>query len=209
MPFKLLPLTEEDAPECVSVYFAAFQNPHSLACWPRVPAIRSFWEKMILDELHEPRAHWAKAVDEETGRLAGFMKWQAPKEGVEPDTRLPEWPAEADGRLCDETFGAWARQHRDLMGSRGHWYLELIAVHPDYQGRGAGSLMMRYGTERADSDHTEAFLEASPDAVALYEKFGFREASRLDTFIENERVEGVWYRNLFMIRPIRSTSDKS
>ncbi|KAK6435354.1 hypothetical protein LTR95_008455 [Oleoguttula sp. CCFEE 5521] len=212
--FKLLPLTAEDAPRCVDIYFAAFQNPHSLACWPRVPSIRTFWEHMILDELAEPGAHWLKAVvglpdaagsdnreSKATLQIAGFCKWVAPKPGQTPDTTLPQWPADADGKLCDETFGAWAEAHKEHLGDRGHWYLEIVATDPAYQGQGAGSQILRWGTERADADDVEAYLEAAPDAVRLYEKFGFREAGRTDTFIENERVNGEWYRNLYMLRP--------
>ena len=76
-----------------------------------------------------------------------------------------------------------------------------MATDPSYQSNGAGSQLMRWGLKQADEQHVEAFLEASPDAVPLYERLGFREADRTDTFIENERVNGVWYRNLFMIRP--------
>lgn len=76
---------------------------------------------MIRSELDEPGAHWLKAVSNETGAIVGFVKWQEPKPGVEPDTNLPEWPEEADQKLCNETFGAWARAHRDLMGNEGHW----------------------------------------------------------------------------------------
>ncbi|OQO15241.1 hypothetical protein B0A48_00624 [Cryoendolithus antarcticus] len=191
--FKLLPLTAEDAHRCVDIYFAAFQNPHSLACWPRVPSIRAFWEHMILDELAEPGAHWLKAVVTSPGastndvpdlntaqRIAGFCKWVAPKPGQVPDTTLPQWPAEADD-------------------------LEIVATDPAYQGQGAGSQILRWGTERADADDVEAYLEAAPDAVRLYEKSGFREAGRTDTYIENERVKGEWYRNLYMLRPRRDT----
>lgn len=60
--------------------------------------------------------------------------------------------------------------------------------------------MMQWGLEQADAQCQEAYLEASPNAVSLYERAGFREAGRVDTFIDNERVKGVWYRNIFMIR---------
>ncbi|KAK6440041.1 hypothetical protein LTR95_003740 [Oleoguttula sp. CCFEE 5521] len=211
--FELLPLTAADAPRCVDIYFAAFQNPHSLACWPRVPSIRAFWEQMILDELAELGAHWLKAVragndlpdsnasSPAAEQIAGFCKWVAPKPGKVPDTTLPQWPADADGRLCDETFGAWAKAHKDLMSGRGHWYLEIVATDPTYQGQGAGSKLMRWGLEQADVKGVAAYLEASPDAVGLYEMLGFCEAGRTDTYIDNERVKGEWYRNLYMLRP--------
>lgn len=198
--FTLVPLTAEDASACATIYFSSFQNAHSLACWPRTPSIRSFWQNMITSELDEPAAHWLKAVDA-NDEIAGFCKWVAPKPGQTPDTDLPQWPEGADARLCDETFGAWAKAHVELLGSRGHWYLEIVATDPRFQGKGAGSLMLEYGTGKADAEGVESYLEASPEAVRLYERFGFREAGRTDTWIENERVGGVWYRNLFMLRP--------
>lgn len=82
--------------------------------------------------------------------------------------------------------------------------LEIIAVDPASQGKGIGSQMLDWGATKADGSAHEAYLEASPEAVSVYEKFGFREAGRTDTWIENERVPGVWYRNLFMIRPART-----
>ncbi|KAK5166502.1 uncharacterized protein LTR77_008045 [Saxophila tyrrhenica] len=207
MAFRLLPLLPQDVPHCVSIYFAAFQNAHSLACWPRdVPAVREWWERMLYDELEEPGAWWLKVVLVEEGMegtgevVCGFGKWVEPKPGVFPETDLPQWPEGADKALCEETFGAWARRRRELMGDRGHWYLEIVATSPTHQGKGVGSKLMRWGLERADAQGMEAYLEASPEAVPLYEKLGFREADRIDTLIRNERVEGVWYRNLFMIR---------
>lgn len=202
-PFTLLPLAPTDAPACATIYFASFQNAHSLACWPRTPSIRAFWENMITTELQEPNAHFLKAVDPSTNQIAGFCKWVSPKPGEVPDTSLPPWPEDADKRLCDETFGAWANAHAEILGARGHWYLEIVATDPAFQGKGAGSLMLEYGTSRADAEDVEAYLEASPEAVKLYEKFGFREAGQTNTWIENERVKGCWYRNLFMLRPAK------
>ena len=172
---------------------------------------------MIYDELKEPDSHWLKAVSTNSGEIAGFVKWQQPKPGVEPETDLPTWPEGADEALCNKTFGAWAKAHRDLLGSRGHWCtlqmlfnhissltqsadLEIVATDPSYQGKGAGTQLMQWGLNQADEQGVEAYLEASPDAVPLYERLGFREAGRTDTFIKNERVSGVLYRNLFMLR---------
>lgn len=76
---------------------------------------------MIHDELNESGARWLKTVSPTAGEIAGFGKWQEPKPGVEPDLDLPTWPEDADQRLCNETFGAWARMHRQLFGERGHW----------------------------------------------------------------------------------------
>lgn len=126
MEFELQPLAKQDVSRCVDIYFAAFQNPHSLACWPRTPPVRAWWENMIREELHEPGGHWLKAVCKETGEIAGYVKWQEPKPGREPETDLPEWPEGADKALCDETFGDWARKHGELLGGRGHWCTSVL-----------------------------------------------------------------------------------
>ena len=121
MPSVIQPLLAADVPACVQMYFDSFQNAHSLACWPRVPAIRAFWEDMFYDEMKDQKSHFITAVDVESGEVAAFCKWVEPKPGVFPDLSLPEWPKEADVGLCNETFGAWAAQHRSLMQDRGHW----------------------------------------------------------------------------------------
>lgn len=95
-----------------------------------------------------------------------------------------------------------ALRYQELTG--GYTDLEIIAVDPKFQGQGVGSLMLDWGTTRADSDSCEAYLEASPDAVSVYQKFGFKETGSTDTWIENERVAGVRYRNLFMVRPAKT-----
>lgn len=141
--FILLPLQPADIANCVNIYFAAFQNAHSLGCWPRIPSVRAWWENMITDELYEPGAHWLKAVSKQTGEIAGFAKWQEPKSGKESDTALPQWPEGADTALCDETFGAWARKHGELMGVRGHWcelplVLDLFSILATDKGQRPG-----------------------------------------------------------------------
>jgi hypothetical protein len=60
---------------------------------------------MFLDEMDDPKSHFIKAVDLESGELAAFCKWVKPKPGVFPDLNLPTWLEEADVWLCNDTFG--------------------------------------------------------------------------------------------------------
>lgn len=76
---------------------------------------------MIYDELKESGSHWFKAVSTNTGDIAAFIKWQEPKPGVFSVIDLPTWPEGADERLCNETFGDWARKKQEVMEDRGHW----------------------------------------------------------------------------------------
>jgi predicted N-acetyltransferase YhbS len=51
--------------------------------------------------------------------------------------------------------------------------LELIATIEEYKGRGAGSLMMRYGCDMADKDELETYVDASEEGYPMYLKYGF------------------------------------
>jgi ribosomal protein S18 acetylase RimI-like enzyme len=75
-----------------------------------------------------------------------------------------------------------------------HYYVRDIGVHPDMQGRGLGSALMRPTLERCDREGSPAYIEASSErSAALYERLGFQHVKEL-------RVGGsppLW----LMIRP--------
>jgi GNAT superfamily N-acetyltransferase len=55
-----------------------------------------------------------------------------------------------------------------------HWYLAIMGVEPDWQGRGFGSKLMQPALEILDAQGTPAYLEASTlRSRALYERHGF------------------------------------
>ena len=55
-----------------------------------------------------------------------------------------------------------------------HWYLAIMGVDPQWQGRGIGSKLMRPALEVLDAEGMPAYLEAStPRSRALYERHGF------------------------------------
>jgi ribosomal protein S18 acetylase RimI-like enzyme len=55
-----------------------------------------------------------------------------------------------------------------------HWYLAIMGVDPQWQGRGIGSKLMRPALEALDAEGTPAYLEASTvRSRALYERHGF------------------------------------
>jgi ribosomal protein S18 acetylase RimI-like enzyme len=55
-----------------------------------------------------------------------------------------------------------------------HWYLPLIGVEPNAQGRGLGAALLRHALERFDREGALAYLESSnPRNIPLYERHGF------------------------------------
>ncbi len=66
------------------------------------------------------------------------------------------------------------RLHAALSG-RAHWYLLGLAVHPQYQGKGLGSCLVRYGLRRAHAQALPCYLETTNSAnVPFYQHHSFR-----------------------------------
>lgn len=66
-------------------------------------------------------------------------------------------------------------EHKEIEKERGlHWYLAMLGVTPEWQGRGWGDALMRPVLERCDERGEAAYLESStPQSVPLYERNGF------------------------------------
>ena len=57
--------------------------------------------------------------------------------------------------------------------------LTYLAVDPQYQKQGAGSLIVEWGLRRCDEEGCPAYLESTMDAVGFYEKKGFKAVGKL------------------------------
>lgn len=62
-----------------------------------------------------------------------------------------------------------------------HFYLFVLGVDPDLQGRGVGGALLRRFCARADAARTLAYLETDkPESVRIYEGHGFEVARELE-----------------------------
>jgi GNAT superfamily N-acetyltransferase len=95
--------------------------------------------------------------------------------------------------------------HRKCMTGP-HWYLGLLGVSPEWQGRGIGSALLAPVLQRADHERLPCYLETFvPQNVPFYERLGFRVA---ETGVEPLSRIPFW---AMRRRPIRaaSTTDRS
>ena len=54
------------------------------------------------------------------------------------------------------------------------WYLALLGVEPEQQGRGLGSALLQRFVQQVDADEAPAYLETDrPENVAFYGQVGF------------------------------------
>ena len=93
---------------------------------------------------------------------------------VDPSTTPPSTPLvgvspEAVARL-DRYDGAV----HPVLPPQPHWYLGIVATHPDHAGRALGRRLIEVGRARAGSDGVRSVLETTnPANVALYERAGW------------------------------------
>ncbi|KAJ7210674.1 acyl-CoA N-acyltransferase [Mycena haematopus] len=65
--------------------------------------------------------------------------------------------------------------------------LGSLAVHPDYQGCGIGSLLVRWGVEKAAKEHVPIFVTGETQGVDFYENaMGFRRLSATEYWLDAE-----------------------
>lgn len=115
-----------------------------------------------------------------TGALLGAAVWLhhggiADKTSTDPDPdyvrRLGPYAARVE--LFDMTLAA---HHPDEPN---YDHLALLAVHPDHQGRGIGSMLLNQHHNTLDILGRSAFLHASsPVAASLYKRHGYEEGNK-------------------------------
>ena len=182
---ELLAATRDDIPRFTEIYLASFSDKLSHACFPRSsPATRSWWTDSNASEFEQTTAHYLKVVDSsvpENPILVAYGKWNTPvvkdgrlhAGGDDPD-EIPVWPDGGDKELATEFFGELARRRQAIMGERPHCYLEIVATLPQHQRRGAAARVMQWGCDWADREGLECYLEAGPDLVLFYARYGFQ-----------------------------------
>lgn len=71
-------------------------------------------------------------------------------------------------------LGRWMSAWAKFDPARPHSHLGPVAVDPDLQGRGIGSMLLADYCQRLDRTRTLSYLETDkPENVRLYERFGY------------------------------------
>lgn len=140
--------------------------------------------KLGMQPLHELGTRYALLYGQcdTTPGMEGLALWLPPGRG-----KLTLWQVIRSGglRLFRKTglrlarkalrFNAECDRLHDRAVRQQHWYLMILAVDPDHQGRGFGSQLLRTGLARADAQGTPCYLETLTQAnVSYYAGFGFR-----------------------------------
>ncbi|OHE96130.1 acetyltransferase [Colletotrichum orchidophilum] len=148
---RLEEATPEDVPALTETWFAAFADDAVIRrLWPDTPSVRAWWDTANRGDMWEkPFQRFIKVVDTSTGDIKAATDGRGGKAGR-------------------PRIAAWAKWDTNL---------DTLVTHPDYQRRGAASMLLRWGCELADENGVGAYVDASKAGALLYERFGFVDES--------------------------------
>ena len=211
MPLKLLEIELEDfntMTNHANIYPPGddLVGPPTPICWPvtiQSEARRQLEFHMTKQKerfLGDTSARYLKIVDEETGEIVSMARWHWYPEGysytkgIEWETHNAvegrPWPNDMNIELHNWMLMARdsEREHWQEKG-KACWILMHLVTRFSQRGRGAASMLIDWGVERAQEDGVPAYLEAGVTAIPLYAKHGFQQFG--DLFRLDLRGHGV------------------
>ncbi len=103
--------------------------------------------------------------------------WEPPAAAAIAPVLPPIPVSEGAGRRIE----AYEQAVHSAMTEEPHWYLGVLATHPDHAGQRLGRAMITPGVERAADDGVPAILETTnPANVELYQRAGWTVVADID-----------------------------
>ncbi|PMD62255.1 uncharacterized protein K444DRAFT_524117 [Hyaloscypha bicolor E] len=176
----LLQAEPSDALEILEMHIAAFTDPYEQGFFLQFPKEeeRDKGVKRMVDWwLGDPTATYMKVIDSKTGKIISAAKWHIRKE---PPTEVQKSQKLHFDWLPNEDLNDWGEEvyhslsQGQLARSKdGCCIIDMLSTHPEHQRRGAGSMLVKWGTDIADNLGLKAFVQASRLGKHLYESHGF------------------------------------
>jgi GNAT superfamily N-acetyltransferase len=170
-PVEIRSAKRDEMAQTVSCIVAAFiADPIGRFAWP---SPHQYLEAMPLAVREFGGASFEYGSADVTADFCGAGLWLPPS--VHPDGEALEkvFRDTAKSEHLDDLLATFEKMD-EWHPEESHWYLPLIGVEPNAQGRGLGGALMRHATARADAAGTMAYLESSnPRNISLYERHGF------------------------------------
>ena len=105
---------------------------------------------------------------------------------------IPKIGKEVTNRL--QCFDEYVTPIRQRHAPFRHWYLQIIGVDPEFQGKGYGSTLLKPMFARMDREQLPCYLETeSQKNVSIYQHYGFK-------VVEEVKIPGTELSNWSMLR---------
>lgn len=192
--------TEQDAPQLAKVLARAFADDNMIdwLAGPRgmEPDTRRNARSAVLFEAYLRLLALPHGMTHTTHELTGAALWSPPNQwrlGVLAQARMTPAFFAVTGwsRLTTRFIGA--QKVLAAHPEEPHYYLQVLGVDPDAQGRGWGSQLLRKGLQTADAAGMPCYLETMNESnLAFYEHHAFRVSGELRLPFTGHRVWLMW-----------------
>jgi GNAT superfamily N-acetyltransferase len=152
---------------------------------------------------HEP--YWRMFVEAAVDQDGAFMTdggeavavWVPPGGDELPPSGVQALDAFLQRKLDPEGVDAMHLLYERFEASRAplrrHYYLSLLATHPDHRGRGIGQALLAANLSTWDEADVPAYLESTnPANDHRYARAGFRPIGGFEAVRDRARVTAMW-----------------
>ncbi|KAI1065116.1 hypothetical protein LB507_000938 [Fusarium sp. FIESC RH6] len=186
MTFEIVVPSEKETPGVADTFFTAMDINLLMHAQFPTPRSKEFMHGWILKDTMDHVQSADKGVlvarDIETGKIAGFAKWniqRQPRLGEEDhdDEEFPDYCR----RQYLGPYAALTKSKRDIvLGEKPYYHVTYLCTDPDFNGRGIGSTLLRRVQAQAAAENMPVILEATMNAVPFYEKLGYQIREELE-----------------------------
>lgn len=99
------------------------------------------------------------------------------------------------------SISRFSRRSVNPDAKSGFLVLALLVTAREHRGRGAGSLLVRWGIEQSEESGLSVYLQASEQGQRLYSRYGFEEIGRQDFDLSNFGLESIEVMTEMIWRP--------
>lgn len=218
MPITISPITPTDIPSAITCIQRAFDtDPYNNWVFDKSPGKfnveRNYHSLKAKCEWGMRNALFYVAKDserEKEGDVVGVSMWVKPSKTGEVRT----WSGWIDdyvlwfkqglnllwyqgrGGLRTERYWIWKREQavaqREIWtDEEGYYFVNIVVVSPEVQGKGVGRMLFEVVTTKADEEGRRCYLESSrmEPNVRIYEKMGFELVRKMECVSEDGRGE--------------------
>ncbi|KAJ6008135.1 hypothetical protein N7540_012111 [Penicillium herquei] len=108
---------------------------------------------------------------------------------VAAETPLQHAPRPMNEDLYNASRALYGQARKKYLDER-DIVLDFLATLPSHRGKGLGSALLEWGIEKADALQARIYLEATPEGVALYTRYGWKPIEDFKLDLKLYGVEG-------------------